>query len=566
MVGEGVAGAPAIGPVECPNGGVGPEGRDGRRRRPRLHLQPGRTVVLRPGAAARTSPCKPTSRPSPQKYDTPAIPAFGHPIFAGLGPTVVVLHAGQRGLVRALDIAVNEYQGGQDFMAGWEAHTGQFRPGWPAPVNDLQFLTGPVGGERRRRTGRGDHRRHRVARPGGVQPRRGGRRPRLAEADRPTGWSRTRWSARFGTIDTDGDARNRIVAITRSGSVLAYARTRRRARSGRGRGSTTTTRTPATTGVTPSRPGKPIGASVSGTTVNFTAPGDDLLCGTADHYEIVTSNDPIDGDNFDQADQPARTPRNPKQPAASSPTRCHPARRRSSRFAPSTTRATSAARRRDDRGYPRPAGATPAARVRWCPHTGVHVAERTARAAARPPVLQSAGTAVGDSDGRDVGRERLLRELGRVRAVFRQPGEPSTSADEADVGFELSATDVRCAGTSAACPGGLGSDYAGRVLVATTLRITDRDNDVGAGGGYGPGHGHRRAARDPGRLHSHRGHPDRRDMRSDDHGGLRPPGAVNEGDRSIWQMGPVELRDAGPNGSGYGSGCPSSAGMEMRPR
>ena len=35
---------------------------------------------------------------------------------------------------------------------------------------------------------------------------------------------------------------------------------------------------------------------------------------------------------------------------------------------------------------------------------------------------------------------------------------------------------------------------------------------------------------------------------------------MKEGDRSIWQMGPVELHDAGPNGSGYGAGCPSSCG------
>ena len=37
-------------------------------------------------------------------------------------------------------------------------------------------------------------------------------------------------------------------------------------------------------------PGKPTNAAISGANVNFTAPGDDLLCGTADHYEIVQSN------------------------------------------------------------------------------------------------------------------------------------------------------------------------------------------------------------------------------------------------------------------------------------
>ena len=35
------------------------------------------------------------------------------------------------------------------------------------------------------------------------------------------------------------------------------------------------------------------------------------------------------------------------------------------------------------------------------------------------------------------------------------------------------------------------------------------------------------------------------------------PGLVREKDRAIWQLGQVTVRDAGPNGSGYGAGCPS---------
>ena len=486
MVGEGVAGAPAIGPVECPNGGVGPKVGTGADAGPAYILNPagqscygqesGKDITLQTDFAA-----------SPQKYDTPAIPAFGHPIFAGLGPTVSFFTPAT-GLVRALDIAVNEYQGGQDFMAGWEAHTGQFRPGWPAPVNDLQFLTGPSAAERRRA------RRARRSSPA--------RRPSTWRRSTPAGlaagpgWPKltSDWMVAnplvgsFGTIDTDSDARNRVVAITRSGSVLAYR----------------TDAPPCPLGSWPRfhhdnansgdyrrdavSPGKPTGVSVSGTTVNFTAPGDDLLCGTADHYEIVTSNDPIDGDNFDQADQPRGRPatRSSRQRAVlraairHSGVRRDPRRRRPGQRRP--------ARGRDDRRLPAAGGRDAAARVAGPRVPGVHVAERAARAAARPPVLQPARTAVGDLDGRDRRRQRLRRELGRIRAVLpSRPGNPSTPADEADVGFELSATDVRCAGTSTACPGGLGSDYAGRVLVATTLRITDRDNDVGAGGGSDPG-------------------------------------------------------------------------------
>src|SRR4029079_15323829 len=46
-------------------------------------------------------------------------------------------------------------------------------------------------------------------------------------------------------------------------------------------------------------PGKPMGASLTGSQIKLTAPGDDLLCGTAASYEMVTANHPLDESNFD---------------------------------------------------------------------------------------------------------------------------------------------------------------------------------------------------------------------------------------------------------------------------
>ena len=60
--------------------------------------------------------------------------------------------------------------------------------------------------------------------------------------------------------------------------------------------------------------------------------------------------------------------------------------------------------------------------------------------------------------------------LGRGSASARldvRPGDPSTSADEADLAIGASASDVRAAG---------GSDYAGKVLLSTRMRITDNAN------------------------------------------------------------------------------------------
>jgi hypothetical protein len=557
VVGEGVAGAPAIGPVECPNGGVGPKVGTGADAGPAYILnlsgqscygqEAGKDITLQTDFSA-----------SPQKYDTPAIPAFGHPIFAGLGPTVSFFTPAA-GLVRALDIAINEYQGGQDFVAGWEAHTGQFRPGWPAPVNDLQFLTGPSAGN--------------VDAAPGEEIVSGTASLDLAAFNQAgvaagPGWPKltSDWMVAnpligsFGTNDLDSDARNRVVAVTRSGSVLAYR----------------TDAPPCPLGSWPRyhhdnansgdyrrdavSPGKPIGVSVSGTTVNFTAPGDDLLCGTADHYEIATSNEPIDGDNFDQADSLADAP----QPEVAGSEQSYEL--------PAGTKAFVAIRAVDDQGnvgrpvvvttgYPRPKGATPlraslVPAYNECTAPNAQHGPPLAHPSCNPPAQESSTLTVGTIDANGF----AANSVAYVRFSVH-PGNASTpTIDEADVGLELSATDVRCAATNAVCPGGRGSDYEGRVLVSTVLRITDRDNDVAAGGGS-----------DPATV---------ADVPLEIPAGCTPtagtetgatcavtttvdsvlPGAVKEGDRAIWQMGRIDLRDAGPNGAGYGSGCPSTCG------
>ncbi len=61
-------------------------------------------------------------------------------------------------------------------------------------------------------------------------------------------------------------------------------------------------------------------------------------------------------------------------------------------------------------------------------------------------------------------------------------GNPSTPADEANVRIVASATDVICKATNAACPGGAGTDYTGRVVLATTMRITDRQSGAAEAG------------------------------------------------------------------------------------
>jgi PKD repeat protein len=56
------------------------------------------------------------------------------------------------------------------------------------------------------------------------------------------------------------------------------------------------------------KPGKPMHPSVAESTLTWTAPGDDLMCGTASSYEVVTSATPITPENFAAATPIAGAP------------------------------------------------------------------------------------------------------------------------------------------------------------------------------------------------------------------------------------------------------------------
>jgi hypothetical protein len=105
----------------------------------------------------------------------------------------------------------------------------------------------------------------------------------------------------LGTLDTSSGAKKDVVSITREGTVSVYS-------------------TPASA-CSPSSwpnfhhdiansgdytrdaipPGLPRDASIAENVLHFTAPGDDLLCGTATRYEVVTSESPIAAKTFASA-------------------------------------------------------------------------------------------------------------------------------------------------------------------------------------------------------------------------------------------------------------------------
>jgi hypothetical protein len=185
--------------------------------------------------------------------------------------------------------------------------------------------------------------------------------------------------------------------------------------------------------------------------------------------------------------------------------------------------------------YARPKGATPLS-VSLVPAFVACTAENTTHGAplsfgsCAPPAQASTQLTVGTPDANGKPANSVASEQVEVIA-----GNPSTPGDEADLRFTMSATDVRIAGTL--------DDYEGTLLFVDTVRITDKDSN-------GP-----LAA-----------------TTVDTPFGLAVPcvpvssaqfgstcsltttaetvvpGAIKEGKRAVWGIGPVQVYDGGPDG------------------
>jgi hypothetical protein len=470
VVGEGMTGSPVIGNVNCSiSGGNGPKVGAISAAGPAYMFNPdGSSCYGQTGGhdnAMQTDFAVGTG-----KYDTPSIPAVGQPSigeFAG-GTSLMVNAAG---VLRALDLAANEYQGGQDFLAAYDASTGQFRPGFPSPVNDLSFLTGPSVGDLDGLPGE-------EVTGGTASLDLYGMNSEGAPLD-PASWPKLTadWTVTnptigsFGTTDTDSSARKAVVSQTRAGTLLAYntdapsCSASSWPRFHHDNASSGDARRDATS------PGKPTNAVISGSNVNFTAPGDDLLCGNADHYEIVQSNTRINGNNFSSADPVAGAP----SPAAPGTTQS---------FAiPASPKRFIAVRAVDDQGnvgrialvetpsgYARPKNATPT-KVALVPAyqpcsspNGTHGAPLSAPSCGSP--AQTSGyLTVGTPDSN--GQAAVSSGYVELKTLGESPIDPN-NGDQADVQIKTNFTDVRKKSDL--------SDYTGELQTVLGLRVTDRYN------------------------------------------------------------------------------------------
>jgi hypothetical protein len=300
-VGEGINGSPVVAPLTCPEGGEGMK----------VAVTPdaGPGYVLNADASScygslngAYNALETDLAVGNGKVDTPAFPAVGEPAFGTLDGSSTDVFAPAAGLVRALDIAASDYQkGGQDFIGAWNPETSQFAPGFPAVDNDLSFITGETIGD--------------VTGEAPKQEVVAGTASNDLEAYDATGspastaWPKLTagWTVAtptlgsLGMIDTASSAKKDVVSITREGVIAVYS-------------------TPAsacspsswpnfhhdiansgdyTRDATP--PGKPMHTAIAEAKLSWSAPGDDLVCGRATEYQVVTSANPITAEDFASA-------------------------------------------------------------------------------------------------------------------------------------------------------------------------------------------------------------------------------------------------------------------------
>jgi hypothetical protein len=195
------------------------------------------------------------------------------------------------------------------------------------------------------------------------------------------------------------------------------------------------------------------------------------------------------------------------------------------------------------KGYPRPKGASPV-RLSLVPaYRPCAAPNRThgpplSSPSCNPPAQGSDHLTVGTADSN--GQPTLFSGLLQLETLT---GNPSTSADEADMGITASLSDIRCRAAIAPCAGGPLSDYSGQLQARFLVRSTDRLNQLG----------HAITTQDltltaPIACAATPSSPAGSNCTAATTLEAIVPGAVPEGKRSNWQLDQVTIFDGGSDG------------------
>lgn len=207
-----------------------------------------------------------------------------------------------------------------------------------------------------------------------------------------------------------------------------------------------------------------------------------------------------------------------------------------------------AARRRDVVAFARPRGATPT-RVSLVPAFNQCTSANRAHGAplsfpsCSPPQQSSSVLTIGSPDAN--GTQTNFTGVVRFTTMV---GNPATEASESDVGIQVTLTDIRNNPSL--------TDYVGRLLVQADLQITDNGNAP--------------ETPEPGTVQTikYQTPVDCVVTATTTIGGscnlnttanAIVPATVIENRRAIWELGQVDVKDAGPNGTGYAN-CPPVCG------
>jgi hypothetical protein len=211
----------------------------------------------------------------------------------------------------------------------------------------------------------------------------------------------------------------------------------------------------------------------------------------------------------------------------------------------------------DIAGYARPKSATPnsirlVVAYKQCTNPNGSHGAPLASASCNPPVQESDVLTVGTPDAPGAFGANMSGRI-RLDALGESP-IVTTNGDQADVEYTIAITDIRCRVMNTACPNGFGSDYAGRMLVSVGLRITDQDNSAG------PGTVQDTNVQVPFSCIATAGTTIGASCNLVTTQDALIPQLVQEEKRAVWRLGQIEVKDAGPNGTGYGAGCPNTCG------
>jgi hypothetical protein len=207
-------------------------------------------------------------------------------------------------------------------------------------------------------------------------------------------------------------------------------------------------------------------------------------------------------------------------------------------------------------GFPRPKGATPTALSLVPAYNECTSPNRThgpslANPSCNPPQQASSILTVGSPDAN--GFPAASNSRIKYRVIAGSPGLP----EDSDLDLLVNVNDVRCRVTNTACPGGSGSDFTGKLLLRTNIRMTDKFNgsptvDAATVEDFDLDVPVQCAATGSTSLGG------TCDLATTLNAVI--PGAVLDTKRAIVELGRAEARDPGPNGTGYGAGCPGSCG------